>query len=120
MNENNEWARHIAGERFAYLTTFGRRTGNPHRIEIWFAVHDGRIYLMSGGRDASDWVKNLQANPRVQLEIADEVFQGIATILPEPSEQDQLARTLLVQKYQKTDELKAWGENSLAIVIDLD
>jgi hypothetical protein len=51
-----------ADEPYAYLTTIGRRTGEPHRIEIWFAVHEGRVYLMSGGRDRADWVRNVMAN----------------------------------------------------------
>jgi hypothetical protein len=54
------WPTRWAGEPYAYLTTVGRRTGRFHRIEIWFAVQDGRMYLLSGGRERSDWVRNLQ------------------------------------------------------------
>ena len=37
-----------------YLTTTGRRTGNPHEIEIWFGVLEETLYLISGnGRFAS-------------------------------------------------------------------
>ncbi len=25
---------------YLYLTTTGRRSGNPHEIEIWFVAHD--------------------------------------------------------------------------------
>lgn len=120
MNENFDWLRHVADETYAYLTTTGRTSGDPHRIEIWFAAHDGRIYLMSGGRDRSDWVKNLQADPRLKIEIAGETYSGFATIPADGSEQDQLARALLVQKYQKGDELENWRTNSLALVVDLD
>ena len=28
-------------------TTRGRRTGHPHRIEIWFVAHDEGAYLLS-------------------------------------------------------------------------
>lgn len=45
---------------YCYVTTTGRRSGNPHTIEIWFAQHGGRVYLLSGGGEASDWVKNLR------------------------------------------------------------
>ena len=62
------WPARWAGEPFLYLTTVGRRTGRPHRIEIWFAAHEGRLYLLSGGRERADWVRNLQANPRVRLQ----------------------------------------------------
>src|ERR1051325_2737939 len=34
-----------------YLTTTGRTSGNPHTIEIWFALHGDRVYLLAGGGD---------------------------------------------------------------------
>ncbi len=55
---------------FCYLTTTGRVTGMPHRIEIWFALHESTVYLMAGDRDRSDWVRNLMADPEVTLESA--------------------------------------------------
>lgn len=119
MNENHDALAQVAHEEFAYLTTTGRRSGQEHRIEIWFGVHDGRIYLMSGGRDRSDWVKNLQADPRMKIEIAGETHRGVAAILTEPSEADQMARMILMQKYGKDRDLEKWGRESLAIAIDL-
>lgn len=119
MNENHDSLAHVANEQFAYLTTTGRTSGTSHRIEIWFGVNDGRVLLMSGGRDRSDWVKNLQANPRVTIEIGEETFTGIATILSELSDADQLTRMILVQKYGQDRDLEKWGRESLAITIDL-
>src|SRR5205807_2114356 len=63
------WPARWASETFMYLTTIGRRTGRRHRIEIWFVVHDGRLFLMAGGRDRADWVRNLQANEHVTVEL---------------------------------------------------
>ena len=51
--------------KYLYLTTVGRKTGNPHRIEIWFTVYNHRIYLISGGGTRSDWVKNLLVDSSV-------------------------------------------------------
>src|SRR5690348_7275971 len=59
----------LADEDFAYLTTVGRKSGRRHRIEIWFALHDGRVYLLSGGGDAADWVKNIRAHGDVRIQI---------------------------------------------------
>ena len=49
----------LDAESFCYVTTTGRRTGDPHRIEIWFAMTGDTIYLLSGGRGRSDWVCNM-------------------------------------------------------------
>src|SRR5439155_25676863 len=57
----------LADHDFAYLTTFGRRTGKAHTVEIWFGLDDGRVYILSGGGDRADWVRNLRkdtARPR--------------------------------------------------------
>src|SRR5207248_6601462 len=59
--------------QFCYVTTIGRVTGRPHQIEIWFAREPGArtIYLLSGGRDRSDWVKNIRADAAVIVRIGD-------------------------------------------------
>jgi len=115
-----QWLTRWASEPYAYLTTTGRRTGRPHRIEIWFGVKHGRVYLMSGGRDRSDWVRNLRANARVTFELGGEARSGIARILEAGTDEDQTARDLLVGKYRDGNNLDEWGRTSLAVVIDFD
>jgi deazaflavin-dependent oxidoreductase (nitroreductase family) len=103
---------------FCYLTTRGRVSGDPHRIEIWFALHDGTAYLLSGGRDRSDWVRNLIADPRVELEIGGTSRTTTARIVDAGTEEDALARRLLVEKYRTSeDDLASWGRTSLPIAI---
>jgi len=113
-----QWLMKSANMPYAYLTTFGRSTGRPHRIEIWFAVDNGRLYLMSGGRDRSDWVRNILVNPQVTTELGEETHPGIARLLEPDTVEDRLARKLLVAKYRQGNNLDEWGRNSLPVVID--
>ena len=113
-----QWLARWADEPYAYLTTIGRRTGRPHRIEIWFAAQGGRMYLLAGGRERSDWVRNLQANAQVTVELGDEAHAGAARVLPAGNAEDQRARELLVGKYRAGDNLDAWGRTALAVVIE--
>ena len=53
----------LAGESYCYLTTTGRVSGEPREIEIWFGLEGATLYMLSGGRDRSDWVKNLLREP---------------------------------------------------------
>jgi deazaflavin-dependent oxidoreductase (nitroreductase family) len=109
----------LAGEDFCYLTTTGRVTGRPHTIEIWFALDGHALYMLSGGRDRSDWVKNLQRSPEVTIRIADERFEGHARVVEE-GEEDQLARSLLVEKYESTPgSLSNWRRTALPVAVDL-
>lgn len=44
------------------ITTIGRKSGNPHRIEISFHTVDGKVYI-SGMPGRRDWFANLLAHP---------------------------------------------------------
>ena len=89
----------LASLDFCYLTTTGRISGNPHRIEIWFALFEETVYLMAGDRDRSDWIRNLQADPEVTLEIGDRKRTTTARVVAAETEEDALARRLLLEKY---------------------
>jgi deazaflavin-dependent oxidoreductase (nitroreductase family) len=111
------WLARSANEPFAYLTTTGRRSGRPHRIEIWFAIADGCLYLLSGGRDRADWVRNLRVNPQVAVELGGTSHAGTARILQAGTPEDARARALLVEKYRAGNNLEEWGRTALPVVI---
>ena len=109
-----------AGENFGYLTTRGRRTGTPHEIEIWFAADGDTLYLLSGGRDRSDWVRNLQADPAVTFRVRDTTYVGRARVIDATNPEDRHARTLVFDKYQPSNGgLEGWRESALPVAIDL-
>ena len=131
----------LASEQFCYLTTKGRVTGRPHEIEIWFGMHIDRgglfrraqdadfsgaqgatVYMLSGGRDGSDWVKNLMKQPAVSIRIDGWRFQGLARTVDAESEEDREARRMLLEKYQQTysGDLAEWGRTALPVAIELE
>ena len=113
------WLYRWAGEPYAYLTTVGRRTGRPHRIEIWFAAEGRRLYLMSGGRDRSDWVRNILAHAHVTVDLGDGTGNGMAHIVQPGTAEDARARELLVSKYATPgNPLHDWGRTSLPVVVE--
>lgn len=110
----------LATEEYCYLTTTGRVTGGPHEIEIWFALRGSTLYMLSGGREHADWVKNLRRDPWVTVRINDETFSGHARE-PKDDGEDNLARCLLVEKYERAPgRLANWRRSALPIVVDLD
>ncbi len=110
----------LAAESYCYLTTTGRVSGQPREIEIWFGLDGDTLYMLSGGRERSDWVKNLIREPRVTLRIADRAFAGRARIVSSP-EEDGHARRLVFDKYAPGygGDLSEWRETSLPIAVDL-
>ena len=110
----------LAEEDFCYLTTTGRISGRPHTIEIWFALHEQTVYLLSGGRDKSDWVKNALQTPTVQVKINSTIFNGTARLIND-IEEDALARKIVFEKYvsRTSDDLVDWSRTSLPIAVDI-
>jgi deazaflavin-dependent oxidoreductase (nitroreductase family) len=114
------------GEEFGYLRTTGRRSGQPHVIEIWFGEHAGTIYLLSGGGDRADWVRNLKVDPRVTIRLGgsrrltpDGGTEATASLVTDPAE-DTLARQLLAGKYQgwaPGRELSDWARTALVVAV---
>ena len=62
----------LARDRTIDITTTGRRSGLPRRIETWFYNVGGRIYL-SGSPGRRDWYANLQADPRFVFHLKESV-----------------------------------------------
>ena len=58
------------------ITTTGRRSGDPRRIEIWCHLMDGQLYLAASPGPRS-WYANLYANPGVTLHLKDDVKADI-------------------------------------------
>jgi deazaflavin-dependent oxidoreductase (nitroreductase family) len=109
----------VAADDFCYLTTTGRRSGRPHRIEIWYGGTPPTLYLMSGGRDRADWVRNLQADPAVLVELDGTTGHGTARLLD--GDEAARARTLVFDKYapRYDGDLVGWRERALPVAIDL-
>lgn len=105
-----------------YLTTTGRRTGRPHRIEIWFAVDGGTVYLLAGGGRSSDWVQNIAADPAVVVELDGQHRGGRGRILDDDGVESGQARGVVFAKYapRSTDDLTGWRDRSLPIAIDIE
>jgi deazaflavin-dependent oxidoreductase (nitroreductase family) len=106
---------------FCYLTTRGRRTGRPHTIEMWFVVVGATAYLMAGGREEADWVRNLVADPEVTLRVGAESFPARGRVVEEGTAEDAEARRLMVARYAtpSTDDLDSWGRSALVVAIDV-
>ena len=113
--------RALANENFCYLTTTGRVTGRPHEIEMWFSLipETRTLYMLSGGRSRSDWVKNFSRDPEVTVRIAGEKLSGLAREARD-AEEDELARRFLVEKYESNPgSLANWRRSALPVVVEL-
>jgi deazaflavin-dependent oxidoreductase (nitroreductase family) len=81
----------FAGKHTLRLTHFGRKTGQPHEVTIWF-VFDGRRMYLATANVNRQWVKNVMKTPRVHLVIAREGFDGEVRFIADPVERDAVLK----------------------------
>lgn len=69
----------LAADRVIDITTTGRRTGEPRRIEIWFHRIDGRVYI-TGTPGARSWYANLVAHPGFTFHLKESTQADLAAV----------------------------------------
>ncbi len=103
------------------ITTVGRRSGKPHRIEIGFQNIDGTVYI-SGVPGRRDWYANLLADPDLTFHLRQSVTADLparARPITDPDERRSvLARFTANWNYQK--QLDAWVAGSPLVELTFD
>ena len=79
------------------LTHYGRKTGRPYEVTIWYLVDKDRLYLVTANADRN-WVRNVKARPAVSLRIGNEIFNGDVREIIDQQEREHV-RGLVDRKY---------------------
>lgn len=112
-----------AGDQpYAWLTTTGRRSGEPRTVELWFVLDGRTVHFLAGGGERAQWVRNADVEPAVRLRLGQRIYEGRVR-RPEPgSVEDADARRRMATKYQGWREgrpLSGWAREALCIAVDL-
>ena len=111
-----------ADQPYVWLTTLGRRTGEPRTVELWFVLADRTIHVLAGGGDGSHWVRNARVESDVSVRLGQHTYAGLARWPERGSPEDERARRAMAAKYQGWREgrpLSAWAREALCMAIDL-
>jgi deazaflavin-dependent oxidoreductase (nitroreductase family) len=101
-------------ERTVDITTTGRRTGRPRRIEIVFYQLDGDVYL-SGipAPTTRHWLANLAAEPRFTFHLKHGVVADLpatARVITDPAERRRVLALFVEQFNQRRGPDSEWPE----------
>jgi deazaflavin-dependent oxidoreductase (nitroreductase family) len=101
-------------ERTIDITTTGRRSGQPRRIEICFYRSGDDVYL-SGipGPRTRDWLANLAAEPRFVFHLKHGVvadLPAVATVITDPAERRRIMTGFVEDFNQRRDPSGPWPE----------
>lgn len=68
--------------QFLNLITMGWRSGEQHKIEIWFVEYRGKYYVISERHEHAHWVQNIIHNPRISFAVNNNnKFEGTARLV---------------------------------------
>ncbi len=103
----------LAGKSTLILTHYGRKSGKPYDVKIWFAVEGDRVFIGTANVE-HQWTKNVQKNPRIKLSVGGEKFEALARFLDDPVERNH-ALAAAGRKYWVYSPIFALGKMLTAI-----
>jgi len=98
------------------LTTKGRLTGLSRTVELWFAFEGSRLFFLA--HEDSDWWKNVEKTPRVEVEVGEIIFEGSGSLAQEKLDH---VFSLFRRKYGE-DQVNRWygGQRSSRRVVAVE
>jgi deazaflavin-dependent oxidoreductase (nitroreductase family) len=118
MDENIERA--LERDRTIDITTVGRKSGRPRRIEIWFHQVGGRLFI-TGLPGRRSWYANLLANPEFTFHLKESLQADLparATPVIDEVERRLILRAILDQ-LGRSSVLEAWVQGSPLVEVEL-
>ena len=111
----------LASGKTIDITTTGRQSGEPRRIEIVFHNIDGKIYVSGQPRrEPRAWLRNLEANPRFTFHLKGKTAADLdATARVIKDESERRAVLPAIARIWKRDDLEEMIRYSPLIEVTL-
>lgn len=109
--------RGLAPGAFALLETTGRHSGRPRHTPVGNGLIGDTFWLVAAHGTQSDYVRNLQAEPRVRVKVGREWRSGTAVVL---LDDDPVARSRTLPYRWDAAIGRLMASTPLTIRIDLD
>jgi deazaflavin-dependent oxidoreductase (nitroreductase family) len=118
MTVTDEARQALERQQTVEITTIGRRSGRPRRIETWRYRADGRFWL-TGSPGSRDWYANMLAHPEFTLHLHGLDLQVRGRAVTDP---DERARVFgeIVPTLDWAESLESWLAGSPLVEITLD
>ena len=115
------WWLGVATPGDAELETTGRRTGRPRRTRICDGLVGTTVWVVAQHGRRTDYVRNIEADPRVRIRVRGRWRTGTAHLLPDddPHERQRMLSHRLTARLNAAL-VRTWGTDLLTVRIDLD
>lgn len=110
----------LSQDRTIDITTLGRKSSQPRRIEIWYHYVEGRVFI-TGLPGTRDWYANMVANREFTFHLKESLQADLPArarpITAETERREILAKIL--QKIDRLPDLEAWVKDSPLVEVEL-
>ena len=101
---------------WSLLETTGRNSGRPHRNPVGDGLIGDAFWIVADHGRRSDYVRNIEANPRVRLRVRGRWRTGTAHLMPDD---DPVARQRQLGSFNAAF-VRLMGSDLLTLRVDLD
>ena len=118
---NEQIWRALESDRTIDITTTGRVSGVPRRIEIWFHNVAGVIYI-TGTPGTRDWYANLLADPSFTFHLKESAqadLTATADPVTEPGERRRLLE-VITDRVDASQPIDKWVAESPLVRVEFD
>ena len=109
--------RGLMPQSHALLETTGRKSGLPRRVPVGNGMRGDAFWIVTEHGYGSDYVKNIQHDPRVRVKVGRDWRSGTAHILPDEDPRERMRK---LRRPLNDAIVRMVGSQALVIRIDLD
>lgn len=113
--------RALARDRVIDITTVGRTSGRPRRIETWVYRSGGGVYL-TGSPGRRDWYANLLAHPAFTFHLKESVAADLPARAAPVTDREERRAILgpILADLGRPDDLEAWVAGSPLVAVEFE
>lgn len=119
---DEEIRRAVDADRTVDITTIGRRSGEPRRIEIWRSRFDGRTFI-TGLPGPRGWYANLMANPEFTFHLKHSVEADLparARPITQVDERRRVIEGIIGGLGHEEDEVERWVAEAPLVEVEFE
>jgi deazaflavin-dependent oxidoreductase (nitroreductase family) len=108
----------LSRSREINITVTGRESGRSISIPVWFVSGDNKLYLLPVTGSDTQWYKNVQKNPSIQIEAGGAKAERKVALITDPKQVSSIAEKFRA-KYGASDVKKYYSKFDVAVLADL-
>ena len=108
----------LSRSREINITVTGRKSGRAISIPVWFVSEDNKLYLLPVSGSDTQWYKNVQKNPSIQIEAGNTKAERKVAPITDPKQVASVVEKFRA-KYGPSDVKKYYSKFDVAVLADL-